>query len=64
MSIPIFNGFSVQNSIDQAKINVLQTQYAKQSTIQALRTSIESAWADARAAQNTLKYTKHYRKTH
>lgn len=54
MSIPIFNGFSVQNSIDQAKINVLQTQYAKQSTIQALRTSIESAWADARAAQNTL----------
>tara|TARA_Y100000589_G_scaffold140640_1_gene134360 strand:- start:8702 stop:10066 length:1365 start_codon:yes stop_codon:yes gene_type:complete len=54
MSVPIFNGFSVQNSIDQAKVNVLQSKYTKESTIQALRTSVESAWADAKAAQNTL----------
>ena len=54
MSVPIFNGFSVQNSIDQAKVTVLQSKYTKESTMQTLRTSIESAWADAKAAQNTL----------
>ena len=54
MSIPIFNGFSVQNSIEQAKVNVLQSVYNQESTAQTLRTSIESAWADAIAAQKTL----------
>jgi len=54
MSIPIFNGFSVQNSVEQAGVNVLQSKYAKESISQTLRTSIESAWADAKAAQKTL----------
>lgn len=54
MSIPIFNGFSVKNNIDQAKVNVLQSVYNQESTAQILRTSIESAWADAIAAQKTL----------
>jgi outer membrane protein len=54
MSIPIFNGFSVRNSVEQAKVNVLQSEYAQQSTNQVLRASIESAWADATAAQKTL----------
>lgn len=54
MSMPIFNGFSVQNNVEQAKVNVLQSKYAKESTSQVLRTSIESAWADAKAAQKTL----------
>ena len=54
MSIPIFNGFSVKNNIDQAKVNVLQSVYNQESTAQILRSSIESAWADAIAAQKTL----------
>ena len=54
MSVPIFNGFNVHNSIEQAKVNVLQTEYANESTSQSLRTSIENAWADAKAAQKTL----------
>jgi len=54
MSIPIFNGFSVKNNIEQAKVNVLQSVYAKEGATQILRTSIESAWADAIAAQKTL----------
>jgi outer membrane protein len=54
LSVPIFNGFQVKNSIEQAKVGVLQSEYAKESTQQVLRTSIESAWADAIAAQKTL----------
>ena len=54
LSIPVFNGFQVKNSIEQAKVGVLQSEYAKESTQQVLRTSIESAWADAIAAQKTL----------
>ena len=54
LSVPIFNGFQVKNSIEQAKVGVLQSVYAKESTQQVLRTSIESAWADAIAAQKTL----------
>ena len=54
LSVPVFNGFSVKNSISQAKVGVLQSEYAKESTQQVLRTSIERAWADALAAQKTL----------
>lgn len=54
MSIPIFNGFSTHNNVELAKVNVLQSEFQKQATRQVLRTSIESAWADAIAAQKTL----------
>ncbi len=54
MSMPIFNGFNVQNSVEQAGVNVLQSKYAMESISQTLRTNIESAWADAKAAQKTL----------
>ena len=53
MSIPIFNGFSTHNNVELAKVNVLQSEFQKQATRQ-LCTSIESAWADAIAAQKTL----------
>lgn len=50
MSVPIFNNFSVKSSIEQAEVNALRAQYQLEQTKQTLTTSIESAWADARAA--------------
>ena len=50
MSIPIFNNFSVKSSIEQAEVSALSAQYKLEQTKQTLTTSIESAWADARAA--------------
>jgi len=54
LSIPIFNGFSSRNSVQQAEVGVLQSKYAQESTSQVLTQSIESAWADAIAAQKNL----------
>lgn len=51
MSIPIFNNFSTKSNVQQAEINILRAQYQLEQTRQTLTTSIESAWADARAAQ-------------
>ncbi|MEE3164856.1 MAG: TolC family protein [Bacteroidota bacterium] len=50
MNIPIFNNFSVKSSIEQAEVSALSAQYQLEQTKQTLTTSIESAWADARAA--------------
>ena len=50
MSIPIFNNFGVKSSIEQAEVSALSAQYQLEQTKQTLTTSIESAWADARAA--------------
>ena len=50
MSIPIFNNFSVKSSIEQAEVSALSAQYQLEQTKQTLTASIESAWADARAA--------------
>jgi outer membrane protein len=50
MSIPVFNNFSVKSSIEQAEVSALSAQYQLEQTKQTLTTSIESAWADARAA--------------
>jgi len=54
LSIPIFNGFASRNSVQQAEVGVLQSKYAQESTSQILTQSIESAWADAIAAQKNL----------
>ena len=55
MSVPLFNNFSVKSSIEQAEVNALSAQYQLEQTRQTLTTSIESAWADARAAsQNAV----------
>ena len=54
LSIPIFNGFSSRNSVQQAEVGVLQSKYAQESTSQILTQSIESSWADAVAAQKNL----------
>lgn len=50
MSVPIFNNFGVKSSIEQAEVGALRAQYQLEQTKQTLTTSIESAWADARAA--------------
>ena len=50
MSVPIFNNSSVKSSIEQAEVGALRAQYQLEQTKQTLTTSIESAWADARAA--------------
>ena len=50
MNIPIFINFSVKSSIEQAEVSALSAQYQLEQTKQTLTTSIESAWADARAA--------------
>jgi outer membrane protein len=54
LSIPVFNNFSTKNSVEYAKVSVLRSEYNQQAASQILRTSIESAWADAVAAQKTL----------
>ena len=54
LSIPIFNGFASRNSVKQAEVGILQSKYAEEATEQILTQSIESAWADAVAAQKNL----------
>jgi len=54
LSIPIFNGFATRNSVQQAEVGILQSKYAEEATEQILTQSIESAWADAVAAQKNL----------
>ncbi|MDA1336085.1 MAG: TolC family protein [Bacteroidetes bacterium] len=54
MSIPIFNNFSVKSSIEQAQVNALRSKYQLEQARQTLQVSIESAWADAQAASQTL----------
>ncbi|MAU77066.1 MAG: hypothetical protein CL831_09415 [Crocinitomicaceae bacterium] len=54
LSIPIFNGFATRNAIKQAEVGILQSKYAEEATVQILTQSIESAWADAVAAQKNL----------
>jgi outer membrane protein len=54
LSIPVFNSFASRGSVQLAEIGVLQSKYAQESTAQVLTQSIESAWADAFAAQKSL----------
>ena len=50
LSIPIFNGWQVNSSINRAKIGLLQSQYNLQQAENQLRKEIEQANADALAA--------------
>lgn len=53
LSVPLFNNFNVRSAKQQAEVNVLQSEYQLEQTRQGLRASIESAWADAKAANQT-----------
>ncbi|HBP45564.1 MAG: hypothetical protein CL845_05605 [Crocinitomicaceae bacterium] len=50
MNVPIFNNFNIKSSIEQAEVDAIRAQHQLEQTKQTLTTSIESAWADARAA--------------
>ena len=51
LSIPIFNNWQVNSSINRAKVAVLQAQYSLQEAKNNLRKIIEQAQNDARSAQ-------------
>ena len=55
LSVPIFNNFSVRTAMKQADINVRQQELALDQTRLTLRSSVEQAWADAKAALTTLE---------
>jgi outer membrane protein len=50
LSIPIFNGLSVNNSVQQAKISRINADLNLESTKNTMRVNIEQAYADAVAA--------------
>ena len=54
LSMPVFNGFATRSTVQQAEIGILQSKYAEEAAEQILTQSIESAWADAIAAQKNL----------
>jgi len=55
MSIPLFNNFGIASGVKRAEVDVLAAQLSKDQTAQALTQSVESAWADARAAKRTFE---------
>lgn len=50
LNVPIFNGYQVNNRIQRAEINVLNTRMNQQITKNNLRRDIEAAYQQARAA--------------
>ena len=55
MSIPLFNNFGIASGVKRAEVDVMAAQLSKDQTAQALTQSVESAWADARAAKRTFE---------
>lgn len=55
LSVPIFNNFGIKAGIERAEVDVLSAKLAKDQTAQALRQSVETAYADARAAKRTFE---------
>ena len=55
LSIPIFNNFGIHAGIEQAKVGVLSAQLSKDQTAQNLTQTVQTAWADARAAERTFE---------
>lgn len=55
LNIPIFNGFSSQNSVKRAKLNLENTKYSSELTKNQLYKSIQQAHLDAVAALNKYK---------
>ncbi|MBN1184776.1 MAG: TolC family protein [Bacteroidales bacterium] len=58
LSIPIFNRYSVKTSIDNAKINVLDAQFALEQEKQILYKEIQQAHADAFASLEKYKSSR------
>ncbi len=50
LSIPIFNGLAAKTNVNNAKIGILNAEYALEKDKQALRKEIQQAYADALAS--------------
>jgi outer membrane protein len=55
LSIPVFNNFGIHAGIERAKVGVLSAQLSKALTAQSLTQTVQTAWADARAAERTFE---------
>ena len=55
LSIPVFNNFGIHAGIERAKVGVLSAQLSKAQTAQNLTQTVQTAWADARAAERTFE---------
>ena len=55
LSIPVFNNFGIHAGIERAKVGVLSAQLSKAQTAQSLTQTVQTAWADARAAERTFE---------
>ena len=55
LSIPVFNNFGIHAGIERAKVGVLSAQLSKDQTAQSLTQTVQTAWADARAAERTFE---------
>lgn len=54
LSVPIFNGLRVRTNIQKAKIGIAQAQVSLDQVKNDLRTNINRAYADAKAARNSF----------
>ncbi len=55
LSIPILNNYTAQASVERAKINVLNADIETEKIKQTLKTNIQNALANAKAAKKTLE---------
>lgn len=55
LSLPLFNNFGIYAGIERAKVDVLSAQLSKEQTAQSLTQTVQTSWADARAAERTFE---------
>lgn len=55
LNVPIFNGLSIRNSVQQARISFLSSEVDLSIQQQNLRNTIQQAYADAKAAYKTFQ---------
>ncbi|WP_194766926.1 TolC family protein [Tamlana sp. I1] len=58
LNIPIFNRFQTKVNVNKAEINIKKLEYSLEQEKQDLRTNIEQAYADAKAAFNQYQASK------
>ena len=55
LSVPIYNNHQARIQMDQAELNMINTQYTSEINKQNLKNNIQTAIANARAAKRTLR---------
>jgi len=61
LNIPIYNNHSARIAIDQAELNMINTQYTSEINKQNLKNDIQTALSNARAAKRTLSASERTR---